>query len=78
MAAGLEAEVRWAVPGGPGAFLATLCRTADGEPDLVAFTAETWVNADQLYPEQEAQVAAIRFRHGGATLGDGLLRPAGT
>ena len=74
----LASEVRWAIPGGPGAFLATLRRTADGEPDMVAFTAETWVNADQLYPEQEAQVAAIRFRHGGPTLGDGLLRPAGT
>jgi len=73
----LGSEGQWAIPGGPGAFLATLRRTNDGEPDLVAITAETWVSSDQLYPEQEAQVAAIRFRQAGPTLGDGLLRPAG-
>ena len=78
MAAVLESESRWAIPGGPGAFLATLRRTKDGEPDLVALTAETWVSADQLRPEQEAQVAAIRLRHDGPTLGGGLLRPMGT
>lgn len=78
LAAVLGSKGRWAIPGGPGAFLTTLRRTDDGEPDLVAITAETWVSADQLYPEQEAQVAAIRFRQDGPTLGDGLLRPHGT
>jgi len=73
----LVSEGRWAIPGGPGAFLATFRRADDGGPPLVALTAETWVSSDQLYPEQEAQVAAIRFRHAGPTLGDGLLRPAG-
>ena len=78
LAAVLEAEVRWAIPAGPGAFLATLRRTNDGEPDLVVLTADTWVSVDQLRPEQEAQVAAIRLRRDGPTLGDGLLRPMGT
>jgi len=73
----LGSEGQWAIPGGPGAFLATLRRTDDGGPDLVAITAETWVSSDQLRPEQEAQVAAIRFRQAGPTLGDGLLRPEG-
>lgn len=73
----LVSEGRWAIPGGPGAFLVTFRRTDDGGPPLVALTAETWVSSDQLYPEQEAQVAAIRFRHAGPTLGGGLLRPAG-
>ena len=73
----LASEVRWAIPAGPGAFLATLRRTNDGEPDLVVLTADTWVSVDQLRPEQEAQVAAIRFRRDGPTLGDGLLRPVG-
>ncbi len=77
VAATLTAEGRWAVPGGPGAFLGTMRRTDDGGPVLVMLTAETWVSSDQLRPEQEAQVAAIRFRHAGLTLGEGLLRPVG-
>ena len=77
MAAVLESESRWAIPGGPGAFLATLRRTKDGEPDLVGITAETRMSADQFRPDQEAQVAAIRFRQYEPTLGDGLRRPAG-
>jgi len=76
LASVLVSEGRWAIPGGPGAFLATLRRTDDDGPPMVALTAETWVSADQLYPEQEAQVAAIRFRQPGPTLGEALFRPA--
>jgi hypothetical protein len=72
----LVSEQRWAIPGGPGAFLATLRQADDGGPPLVALTAETWVSSDQLRPDQEVQVAAIRFRQVGPTLGEGLFRPA--
>ena len=43
----------------------------DGCPPFASLTAETWVSADQLWHEQEAQVAAIRFRQDGPTLGIG-------
>lgn len=77
LAAMLGSEGQWAIPGGPGGFRTTLRRTDDDEPDLVAITAETWVSADQLYPAQEAQVAAIRFRQDGPKLGSKLLRSEG-
>jgi hypothetical protein len=69
-------ERLWAIPAGPGAFLTTVRGlTLDGDA-LVLATAETWVSDDQLWPQQAAQVAAIRFREPGRTLGDGLLQPS--
>jgi hypothetical protein len=74
----LLAARQWAIPAGPGALLCTVRSLSDdGDADaLVLLTAETWVSGDQLRPQQVAQVAAIRFREGGRTLGDGLLLPA--
>ena len=48
----------------------------DAGDAIVLATAETWVGTDQLWPEQEAQIAAIQFCEPGRTLGDGLLQPS--
>jgi hypothetical protein len=67
----------WALPGGPGAFLATVLamryRTDDA---IVLIAAGTWISDSMLAPDQEAQVAALRFRQPGRALQDGLLLPA--
>ena len=69
-------ERRWAIPAGAGAFLATMRGLTDAGDAIVLATAETWVGTDQLWPEQEAQIAAMQFREPGRTLGDGLLQPS--
>ncbi len=70
-------ERLWALPAGPGAFLVTMrgLGTAEGDAIVLA-TAETWIADDQLWPDQEAQIAAVRHRQDGPTLGEGLLLPA--
>jgi hypothetical protein len=49
---------------------------SDAGDVLVMLTCETWIAEHQLRPKQAVQVAAIRFRELGRTLGDGLLLPA--
>jgi hypothetical protein len=72
------AEREWAVPAGPGGFIATV-RGVKLPPDdaIILACAGTWVSKDQLFDNQLAQVAALRFQQPGDALGQGLLLPAG-
>ena len=67
----------WAVPAANGAFLCDILTAPDATGDtLVVIRARTWVENNQLGPDQEAMVAAIKFQGVNLhPLGRGILLP---